>query len=105
MQFALTIPFDRPDRNGVVHSRSAVEKAVSGIKNLPLLYRGSEDEQSVVIGATRSDTLSVLWDDELQVCEVIVNGMVWHGGFNCIANEVEDGVVTDFEITAFGISK
>lgn len=107
MQLALVIPFDSPDRNGVVYSRKAIEKAVDALSGkLPIVYRDNGTcKDGVVIGDTVGETCSVLWDDEHKVCEVIVYGNVHHGGTECTVNEIKDGVVTDFDIVSVGLSR
>lgn len=107
MQIALKFPFDRPDGNSVVYSRQAVEQAISALQGkLPILYRDNDVcPEGKVIGYTASDTASVLWDDDYQVCEVILDAAVCYGGTECIIKSINNGVITDFEITALGISK
>lgn len=107
VQLALTIPFGRPDKNGVMYSKEAIEKAVSDFNGkLPIIYRDNDScKDGVVVGNTAGETCSVLWDDEQQVCEVIVNGNVYYGGADIIVNEMKDGVITDFSIRSVGISK
>lgn len=107
IQIALRFPFEHPDANGVVYSKQAVEQAVSGLyENLPILYRGNDkDRHAEVIGHTVGESASVLWDDEHQICEVIINGNVYYGGTECIVNKVKNGIVTDFDIVSVGISE
>lgn len=107
IQLALVIPFGHPDKNGVMYSKEAIEKAVDDFnRKLPILYRDNDlCKDGVVVGNTVGETCSVLWDDEKQVCEVVVNGNLYYGGTECIANEVRDGVVTDFSIVSVGLSK
>lgn len=106
VELALIIPFGRPDKNGVVYSREAVEKAVSSFnRELPIIYRDNgEKKDGIVIGNTIGETCSVLWNDEHQVCEVIVNGNVYYGGTECIVNEIKNSIVTDFDIVSVGVS-
>lgn len=106
MQIALKFPFNLPDKNGVVYSKQAVEQAISALQGkLPILFRGNQTcVDGVVIGHTAGDTTSVLWDSDHQVCEVVLNAVIYYGGTECIAKTIENGVVTDFEITAIGIS-
>lgn len=106
-QLALIIPYGRPDKNGVIYSREAIEKAVNDFNGkLPILYRDNDlCKDGVVVGSTIGETCSVLWDDEQQVCEVIVNGNVYYGGADIIVNEIKDGMVTDFRITSVGVSR
>lgn len=107
IQFALVIPFGQPDKNGVVYSKKAIEKAVGAFnRNLPILYRDNDKcKDGAVVGNTIGETCSVLWDDEQQICEVIVNGNVYYGGTECVVNEIKDGVVADFSITSVGLSR
>lgn len=107
MQIALRFPFEHPDGNGVVYSKQAVERAISALQGeLPILYRDNEVCQNgKVIGHTAGDTVSVLWDDNYQVCEVVLEAVVYHGGTECTVRTADNGVVTDFQITALGISK
>lgn len=107
VQFAFNIPFGRPDKNGVMYSREAIEKAVDDYKGkLPILYQDNEScKDGIVIGNTVGETCSVLWDDEQQVCEIIVNGNIYYGGANIFVNDIKDGVVTDFRIASIGVSR
>lgn len=107
MQIALRFPFNQPDGNGVTYSRQAVERAVSGLYGrLPILFRDNKVcPEGAVIGHTAGDTAQVLWDDDHQVCEVVLNASVYYGGTECIAKTSSDGIVTEFEITAIGISR
>ena len=107
IQLAFTIPFGCSDKNGVIYSREAVEKAISDFNGkLPILYRDNDScKDGVVVGNTVGETCSVLWDDERQVCEIIVNGNLYYGGTECIVNEIKDGVITDFRIISVGLSR
>lgn len=107
IRLALTIPFGRPDKNGVMCSKEAIEKAISDFDGkTPILYRDDDScMDGVVIGNTIGEPCSVLWDDKNQVCKVIVNGNLYYGGTTeCIVNEIKDGVVTDFRITSVCLS-
>lgn len=107
MQLSFVIPFGRPDKNGVMYSKEAIEKAIKDFDDkLSILYHDNDScKDGVVVGNTVGETCSVLWDDEQQVCEVIVNGILYYGGTECIVNEIKNGVVTDFRITSVGLSR
>lgn len=108
VQIALTIPYGHPDKNGVVYSKEAIEKAISSFEGrLPILYRDNDAvKDGMVIGNTIGETCSVLWDDEHKVYEVVVNGNVYYGGADIIVNDVnKDGTVADFSIVSVGLSK
>ena len=71
-----------------------------------ILYRDNEScKDGVVIGNTTGEASSVLWDDDHQVCKVVVNGNVYYDGADIIANEIKDGMVADFCITSIGLSR
>ena len=101
VKLTIPIPIGRPDRNGVMYTEEAVENAVNNLrKNLPI-----RNGNGVVVGATTGDTHIATWDSESQVCNVTVDGVVFYGGTECVVNKLEDGLVTDFRITGFGLSR
>ena len=80
-------------------------KIIKGEISSNILYRDNDVyHNGTVIGHTAGDTASVLWDDEHQVCEVVLGAVIYFGGTECVVNNIRDGVITDFEITALGIS-
>lgn len=101
VKLTIPIPVGKPDKNGVMYTEKAVENAVNNLhKNLPIV-----NDDGVVVGTTTGNTHIATWDFDNQVCNVTVDGVVFYGGTSCIINEIEDGVVTDFRITGFGLSK
>lgn len=101
VKLTIPIPIGRPDRNGVMYTEEAVENAVNNLhKNLPIV-----NDDGVVVGTTTGDTHIVTWDSEKQVCNVIVDGVVFLGDTECVVNKIENGAVTDFSITGFGLSR
>lgn len=107
MQIVLRFPFDHPDKNGVVYSKQAVEQAISALQGkLPVLYRdNSMCLDGAVIGHTSGDTPSALWDEDHQICEVFFDANIYYGGTECLVKDIENGIITSFEITSLGISK
>lgn len=104
IKITIPIPFDRPDQNGVIYTKEAVENAVNHLhKNLPIINRDKGNEE--VIGVTTGDSHIATWDFENQVCKVTIEGAVFYGGTECIVNEIKDGKVTDFEIVGIGLSR
>lgn len=97
----LKFPYTKqPDANGVIYSKEAIEKAFDkGVSNLPIVYIDNDGNESV-IGCTKDEQVVLEWDDSNGVCRAKVNGMVFFAGTLCIVNEVENGVVKDFEITS-----
>ena len=106
IQLTISLPFDRPDNNGNVYSRAAVEKALSSLGDkYPILFSGDgAEERSRIIGYTNDKPRFAAWDDGAKTCTVVINGVIFFGGTECIVNETKDGVITDFEIVSFGLS-
>ena len=99
----IPIPYDQPDKNGDIYTKEAVEKAVNNLyKYLPLIYRGESEEK--VIGTITGDSHIAAWDFENQVCNLTVNGEVFFGGTECIA-DIDNGKIVNFEIVGIGLSK
>ena len=99
----ILIPYNKPDKNGNIYTKEAVEKAVNNLhKNLPIIFRDESEEK--VIGTTTGDSHIATWDFENQVCKVTVDGEVFFGGTECTV-DINDGKIVDFEITRIGLSK
>lgn len=99
VKLTMPIPYDRPDGNGCIFTKEAVEGAVKNLSTkLPIMF---EDR---VIGNTTGNTHITTWDDENQVCNLTIDGIVYHGGLECIV-ETADNKVTSMKIVGFGITK
>ena len=79
VKLTIPIPIDKPDDNGVIYTREAIENAVNNLhKNLPIIYRDNESAiDGIVIGATTGNSHIVTWDSENQVCKMTVDGVVF----------------------------
>lgn len=103
VKITIPIPYDKPDKNGNIYTKEAVEKAVNNMhKNLPIIFRDESEEK--VIGATTGDSHIATWDFENQVCKLIVDGDVLFGGTECTVN-IDNGKIVDFEIVGIELSK
>lgn len=103
IKLTIPIPIDKPNVNGCIYTEDAVSKAVSILnKNLPILYRSKSDEK--IIGFTTGGCHIVHWDFENQVCNLTVDGILFSSGADIMINNIEDGKVTDFRITGFGLT-
>lgn len=108
VKMQLRIPIDKPDLNGVMYSKEAIEKALSKpLNGLPLVFRGNVGSDAQVIGVT--DGSNYEFDEETQTFIVNIDGMVMYGGADIIANDIsrKDGVacVESFEINCIGLSQ
>lgn len=105
VKLTIPIPFNKPDKNGVVHTEEAVINALNHFqKNIPILYRGTEAEDEKLIGITTGNSIITTWDFDDQVCKVTVDGMIYHGGADIIINEMDGNEITSFEVRSVGIS-
>ena len=99
----IPIPYNEPDKNGDIYTKEAVEKAVNNLhKYLPIIFR--DESEGKVIGSTIGDSHIATWDFENQVCNLTVNGEVFFGGTECIA-DIDNGKIVNFEIVGIGLSK
>ena len=99
----IPIPYNKPDKNGNIYTKEAVEKAVNNLrKNLPIIFRDESEEK--VIGTTTGDSHIATWDFENQVCKLTVDGEVLFGGTECTV-DIDNGKIVNFEIVGIGLSK
>lgn len=105
----LRIPYDKPDGNGIIHTKEAVEKMADSLSGrYPIIVGGrpcSVDKGvNDIIGVT-TEPYSVQWDEYEGVCILTINGLIFHGGAECFVNELtEDRAINDFTIAGFGLS-
>ena len=103
VKITIPIPYNEPDKNGNIYTKEAVEKAVNNLhKHLPIIFRGESEEK--VIGTTTGDSHIATWDFENQVCKLTVDGEVFFGGTECIA-DIDNGKIVNFEIVGIGLNK
>ena len=105
VKLTIPIPIGKPDGNGLIYTKEAVENAVNNLHtNLPIVYADNECEARP-IGVTIGNSHIVTWDEENQVCNITVDGIVLYGGASIIVDEIEeDGKISSFEVTSFGLT-
>ena len=110
VKITLPIQFDKPDLNGVVHNREAVNQALRHLgKDTPLLFRSNEDDEPKLVGCINDTFQMAEWDNENGICKLTVNGIIYYGGMDINVNGCHKDlngeiVVDDFEIKSFGFS-
>lgn len=105
VKFTIPIPIDKPDCNGVVYTKEAIEKAVNSFgTNLPIVYKDDVCDNERVIGATTGEFQIETWDSDNQVCHMMVDGVIFYSGAEIFVNEIEDGKVSDFRIASIGLT-
>ena len=106
----ITIPFpcDKPDKNGTVYTKEAVQNALTHLrKNIPIIYKDNADTlNDIVLGHTTEDCHPVTWDSDNQIFKVTIDGVIYAGGTSCVVHDmdVKEKKVTRFEITGLGVS-
>ena len=104
VKFTIPIPIDKPDCNGCIYTKEAVENAVSDLQtNLPIVYKDNECDTKV-IGVTTGSSHIVTFDSDNQVCKLTVDGIVFYSGAEIFVNEIEDGKISDFRIASIGLT-
>lgn len=105
-KFSLSFPLPggKPDGNGVVYTKEAVEKALKGISDeIPIIDR--TNGKAIIIGHTCGLPPKIsTFSNEKVFFEV--EGVIKAGGTECevtAINEAGVTTVTDFLITAIGI--
>ena len=105
VKLTIPIPIDRPDKNGVVHTKEAVDNALNNLRTyLPIIYRDKECGAQL-IGTVTSKSHIVTWDFENQICNVTLDGIIFRSGAEIIVDGIEDGKVTDFKIVGIGLTR
>ena len=104
VKITIPIPIDKPDANGIIYTEEAVENALNNLlAHLPIVYKDNECDAKV-IGATGTSHIVSL-DPENHVCNVTIEGTLFHAGAEIIVNEMtEDGKITDFRIVSIGLT-
>lgn len=104
IKMVMSIPVDKPDKNGVIFTKNAIENAISNLWNLPIIFRDNDGcTDGIVIGTTIESPIAE-WNDETQTCELTINGLLFHSGAEIMANKINDGKITDFNFMSIGLT-
>ena len=92
----IPFPISEPDRNGIIYTKEAIEKAVREFDDVaPLMM--VKNETGTVIGHIEKLELSDNY-------EVTAHGVCYFGG-TYEEGDVKDNTITDFRFLSFGISE
>ena len=102
----IPIPVGKPDLNGCIYTKEAVENAMNNFRtNLPIIYKENAETNEMVIGTTSGTSHIVTWDSENQVCKLSVDGVIFYSGAEIIVNDItKEGEITDFRIASIGLT-
>ena len=108
VKITIPFPYDKPDKNGNVYTKEAVQNALTHLrKNIPIIYKDNADTlNDIVLGHTTGDCHIVTWDSDNQIFKVTIDGVIYAGGTSCVVHDmdVKEKKVTRFEITELGVS-
>ena len=106
VKFTINIPYDKPNKNGTIFTKEAVEDAINNFPiNTPIIYKDSKNNfNDKVIGTTTDNPCIVDWDSENQICKTTIDGVVFHCGAEIVVNEIKDDCISSFEIRSVGVT-
>ena len=106
VKFAINIPYDKPNKNGTMFTKEAVENAINNFPaNTPIIYKDRKNNfNDKVIGTTTDNPCIVDWDSENQICNMNIDGVIFHCGAEIVVNEIKDNIISSFEIRSIGVT-
>lgn len=98
VKFTIPFPCEKPDLNGNVYTKEAIENACKNLKNIPIgIY--DDDGQFIPIGVTQ-DTRLIKDGDSFVLSGV---GSIFHGGTDEMIS-IENGKIVDMRTNAIGFT-
>lgn len=105
VKLTIPIPIDRPDANGVIYTKEAVENAINNLdRHLPILYKENAETDEQVIGSMVGLAPDITYVSDDQV-NITIDGVIFYSGADIIVNEMtKDSKITDFRIVSIGLT-
>ena len=99
IQLTIPYPINIPDGNGTIYSKESIENAIGKMREgIPIMFRRNDsDDDGIVIGGTTENAKIIGFSEDGSVCNVLVNGVIYAGGSDCISEKVS--------VMAFGLSE
>lgn len=99
VKFEIPFNLNKPDLNGIIYTKEAVENAYKDVKNIPI---GIHDDSGRFIPLGVSQEVELIESND----GILIKGMglIFHGGTN-ESVEITDGKVTKMHVDAIGIAK
>ena len=104
IKLKISLPYGTPNQNGTIYTKEAIESALINPQTLPLMFQTDPGDALHLLGQVKLVD-AVEWDDENQVCHIILNGRVYNAGPYIMAHEIQDGKITNFELRGIGLSE
>lgn len=102
--FVIKFPYDKPDENGNVYTREAVDKAIRNMKG-PLPIVMSNKEETKIIGITDTSPYAIQDLTEEKAIQFTVDGNILHGGTECQVVHNDEGKISEINLVAIGLSE
>lgn len=99
VKLAINMPFDRPNKNGTIFTKEAIENAVCNMReSVPIIYEND------VVGTTIRESCVATWDYENQACKIASDGVLFHCNPRIVVNEIKDAEISDFRVVGIGLT-
>ena len=101
----IPIDFGKPEKNGVIYTRKAVEIALDSYSSCPIVFLDNEGNEKV-IGATDEHRAELI--EENGKYKIVKNGIIYYGGTceNIIFDfSKKDGTVKYYGVGNIGFSE
>lgn len=106
VSFTMSVPYNRPDKNGVSYKYEAIQNALSSMMSKLPIKVCFNNVDSQVIGHTICKPYAIQRNEKDNIIKFTVDGVIYLGGTECFVNETDGNkVVSDFEIVSIGFSE
>ena len=99
IKFEIPLKVDRPDLNGTIYTREAIKNAFKNVKDVPI---GIYNDEGCFIPIGVSQEVELIENENNFFVKGI--GLVFYGGTG-ESVDIEDGKVTQMNITAIGFDR
>lgn len=99
IKFEIPLKVDRPDLNGIIYTKEAIKNAFKNVKDVPI---GIYNDEGYFIPIGVSQEVELIGNENNFFVRGI--GLVFYGGTG-ESVEIEDGKVTQMNITAIGFDR
>ena len=103
VEFTITIPVNKQNKQGIIFTKEAVEKAFYNLDNNLPIVSYDEKNNGKVIGTT-GESFIVTWDSDNQAYKLTVNGILFNGNPIIRIDEHEGNKILDFRIENIGLT-
>lgn len=105
VKITIPIPINKPDANGIIYTKEAVENAINNLdRYLPIVYKENEETDTKVIGSMvgLAPAITCVSDNNVNIT---IDGVIFYSGAEIIVNEMtKDGKISDFRIVSIGLT-